>query len=121
MKRPMVSRMAAALAVLSLGSALDVAAADPVVYVCRANGIGSPTYVKLDEKLKTVSMGREEGKYLLTLPAIFNSKTNSNTVTWSRVDGKVSWNYTFDPVTGTLVYGWGDGPGDSQQDSCTKK
>src|SRR5690348_6939752 len=100
MKNPIRFHMPiTALAVLLLSGAFTAAAADPVVYVCRTNGIGSPTYLKLDDKLKTVSLGREEGKYMLTLPAIFNAKT----VTWSRVDGKVGWNYTFDPATGTLV------------------
>jgi len=105
-----------ALAVLSLAGIFTDAAADPTVYVCRTNGIGSPTYMKLDDTLKTVSLGREAGKYDLVLPAIFNSKT----VTWSRVDGKVNWNYTFDPAAGTLVYGWGNGHGFSQQDECKK-
>ena len=107
----------AALGALSVAGAFIDAAADPVVYVCRTNGIGSPTYMKLDRNLKTVSMGRTEGQYVLTLPATFNAKT----VTWSRQEGTVSWNYTFDPAAGTLVYAWGTGPSDSQQDSCKKK
>lgn len=107
----------ATLAVLSLAGVSTDAAADPVVYVCRTDGVGSPTYMKLDDKLKTVSMGRTEGQYVLTLPAIFNAKT----VTWSRQEGTVYWNYTFDPAAGTLVYGWGTGPGASQQDVCKKR
>lgn len=62
-------------AALPLSSDFTVAAAGPLVYVCRTSGIGSSIYLKLDDKLKTASLGREEGKYLLTLPAIFNAGT----------------------------------------------
>lgn len=88
----------------------------PLVYECRANGNGSPTYMKFDEQAKTVSMGRDKGVYMVTEPAIFNT---SGLITWSHVVEGTGWNYDFDPKTGLSNYGWGTpDKGFSQQDVC---
>lgn len=87
----------------------------PLVYECRANGTGSPTYMKFDEQAKTVSLGREKGVYMVTWPAFFNK----DSITWSHAVEGQNWNYTFDRSTGYNDYGWGTpDKGFSQRDFC---
>ena len=96
-----------------------VAHADNAIYVCRTNGVGSPTYMRFDEKLHTVSQGRTQVLNVVTPNVIFN---RSN-MTWSRTSSNgTTWNFTFDKLKGTLDYGWGKPPGGFwQQDICKLK
>jgi hypothetical protein len=88
----------------------------PLVYECRTNGTGSPTYMKIDPQAKTVSMGREKDQYMTNDPAIFNP---SGLITWTHVIEGQNWGYDFDPKTGLSNYGWGTADkGFSQQDVC---
>lgn len=94
------------------------AAADPVIYVCTSKAHSGAVWLKLDDKLKTASMGRAEGVMVVPDLAIFNRET----VTWSHVVEKgVSWNYSFAPVTGILTYGPAGHPELAQKHTCEKK
>ena len=94
------------------------AAADPVTYACTSNAHSGVVFLRLDEKLKTASMGRSEDGMLAPDTAIFNR----DTITWShQIEKGLYWNYTFERATGALSYGPPDRRDLSQQDICKKK
>jgi hypothetical protein len=107
---------AASLAAVSICS--GAAAADQVTYACTSNAHSGAVFVKLDERLKSASMGRAETTMLAPDPAIFNR----DTVTWSHmVEKDLYWNYTFVRATGVLSYGPAKRDDLAQQDICKKK
>jgi hypothetical protein len=112
--------------ILSIGTALlaassawcGAAVADSVIYVCTSNAHEGAVFVKLDEQLKTASMGRGETTMFVPDPAIFDR----DTVTWSHPVGNgLHWSYSFDRATGVLSYGPADRRDLIQQDLCKQK
>jgi hypothetical protein len=107
--------MAMLVASASWSGAAD---ADPVTYACASNAHSGMVFVRLDEKLKTVSMGRSEDGMLAPDSAIFTR----DTVTWSHmVEKGLDWDYTFVRATGALTYGPAKRGDLAQQDLCKKK